>query len=234
MKTNPYNGIPNAKACAALPKTAYRYVLLLISVLFTAAIVSACGGSGAGGVTTRFENRTATEPTRRTFQGVASTSVRFTDQLGQTRIRNYATPIVIDIAPPLRSAASGQVEINPFHFSVSPVSGIAEEGLYTLVSAAVIFQGSERLIQFWRFIENGDTFSGELTQPDNPLSATGNLIYLPSDLSGGFPVPIAFEMARETRLTGMMTKDHISFRIEGDTTDRTHSFVSEVSATRAR
>jgi hypothetical protein len=216
-----------------MTRTAYRYGLLAMSVLL-AAIVSACGGSGAGGVSTTFVNNVAIEPTLRTYEGVASTSVRFIDELGQTRIRNYATPILIEIAPPLRSAVSGQVELNPFHLNIRPVSGIAEEGLYTLVSAAVIFQGSERLVQFWRFTEDRDAFSGELTQTENPSAAAGNLIYLPPAPAGGFPVPVAFVLARETRIIGRMTTDHISFRIEGNTTDRQHPFASEVLATRIR
>jgi hypothetical protein len=47
-------------------------------------------------------------------------------------------------------------------------------------------------------------------------------------------VPFTFGMARGTRLTGTMTAAQIVFRVEGNTLDLAHPFVSEVVANRAR
>jgi hypothetical protein len=167
---------------------------------------------------------------------VASTAVRLTDTLGQTHTRNYAISVAVEVSPPLRAAVSGQVELNPFHFRVDPAfpGATAEEGLYTIVSAAVIFQGSESLLQLWRFAERGTSFSGELVQPPSPLSQVGNQINLPSDQGSAFPVPVSFPLARGTRVTGTMTSDNLHFRLDGNTTDGRHPFVSEVTATRIR
>lgn len=228
-------GLFTRRARAAPFKAAYGCVVL---AALTAAVVAGCG-DGGGGVHASFVQHAGTRQDFRVYQGVASTAVSFSDALGHTQIRHYATPVAIEVSPPLRAPVAAQVELNPFHFSLGHASpGIAEEGLYTIHSADIIFQGSELLVQYWRFVEDGKSFSGELIQPhvqsQSPLSPTGNLIFLPPDPGSGFPVPYPFGLARGTRLTGTMTSDHISFRVEGNATDHAHPFISEVIATRVR
>jgi hypothetical protein len=233
MRTGPFtqrvHATPFKRACS--------FILLVISVAITTVLAAGCGDGGGGGNATFVQNG-STWQVFQTYEGVASTTVQFTDALGQTHIRNYLIPVAIEVCPSLQTQATTQTERNPFHFSVKPafLGAIAEEGLYTIVSAAIIFQGAESLVQYWRFVGSGTSFTGELTLPHtqshNPLSPTVNQINLPPAPRGGFPIPVAFPLTQGTRLAGTMTTDHLRFRVEGNTTDRTHPFVSEVTATR--
>ncbi|MEN3366390.1 MAG: hypothetical protein V7606_3664 [Burkholderiales bacterium] len=217
-------------ALSAAYKTA-RDAILIALCTAVAAVIVGCGG----GVNATFVQSFDTGQTFRVYQGQALTEVRFTDAAGRMQFRKFQTPIAIEVGPPLRGPVSAQVELNPFHLRAGVVSpGIAEEGLFTILSAAVVFQGSESVHQHWRFVESGLTFSGELTLPRDSLSPTGNLIYLPPAPDGGFPVPVPFALARGTQITGAMTSDQISFRIHGDTEGRIHQLVAEVNAIRVR
>jgi hypothetical protein len=240
-------GLFSRRVHAALFIRACGAVLLVTSAVLTAALVAGCGDGGGGATTAAFTQNVSTRQVFRSYEGVASTAVRFTDILGQTHTRNFEIAVAIEVSPPLQAPVTAQVELNPFHFRVNSVfpGAIVVEGLYTIVSAALASQGSVSLVQFWRFVENGISFSGELIQPDfeplqpqmqpqSSLNPTGNVIFLPFDPGSGFPAPIAFPLARGTRITGTMTIDHLQFRVEGDTADRRHPFISEVTATRVR
>jgi hypothetical protein len=232
----------NAAAHGARFKTAYACLITAISIALTGLIMTACGDGGGAGHSAQAQEIAqdvgALQETR-IYVGTASTAAQFPDAFGRPQIANYSIPVAIEVGPPLLAQFSGQVENNPFHFSVNPASAqaIGQEGLFTILSAGISFQGSptnELMVQYWSFVLNGDSFSGELTQAQNALSLTANLINLPQDLSGGLLVPFTFGLAQGTRLAGTMTADQIVFRVEGNTLDLAHPFVSEVVANRAR
>lgn len=232
----------NPAAHAARFKTVYACLITAISIALPAFIVTACGDGGGSGEMAQardIEQDVGALQEKRIYVGTASTASQFPDSFGRPRRANYAIPIAVEVGPPSLARFSGQQENNPFHFSVNPASAqaVGQEGLFTILSAGISFQGSptnELLVQYWSFVLNGDSFSGELTHPQNALSLTSNLINLPQDLSGGLTVPFTFGMARGTRLTGTMTAAQIVFRVEGNTLDLAHPFVSEVVANRAR
>jgi hypothetical protein len=227
-------------AHAARFKTMYACLITAIGIALPALIVTACGdGGGPGQMAQAQDIEQGTLQEKRIYVGTASTKSQFPDSFGRPRIADYAIPVAIEVGPPLVARFSGQQENNPFHFSVNPASAqaVGQEGLFTILSAGISFQGSptnELLVQYWSFVLNGDSFSGELTQPQNALSLTSNLINLPQDLSGGLVVPFTFGLARGTRLNGTITAEQIVFRVEGNTLDLAHPFVSEVVANRAR
>jgi hypothetical protein len=225
--------------------TRFSSVITAITAALAALLIAACtnGGDEKSDLpTTRaldVAQDVALVQESRTYLGTAATVAQIPDVFGTPRIVNYSIPVAIEVGPPLVAQFSGQVEDNPFHFSVNPTTAeaIGQEGLFTILSTGISFQGSpssELLVQYWSFIQTGEQFSGELRQPQNALSLTSNLINLPQDLSGGLLVPFTFGLAQGTRLAGLMTPDQISFRVEGNTLDLTHPFISDVVANRVR
>lgn len=211
------------------------------TLLAAAVLLAGCGGGGdaapAGAVAAGAAGGAAAQATR-LYAGVANTAARFNDAFGNPQVREYQLEVLVQVSAPLVAQFSQQIETNPVHFSVGPLSNaaIAAEGLYTIVSSVISFQGSpssELLVQYWNIQLNGNQIAGTLANPQNALALSPNLINLPQALAGSLLVGVPFAIGAGSQFAGSVTEQEVRLRVEGNAIDGAHPFVSEIVAARA-
>ena len=177
----------------------------------------------------------------RIYQGTVITRAQSVDAFGAPYVREYQGQVQIEVSKPLEAPNAGQREDNPFHFSVSPypLSATGEEGHFSLLSAGINLQGSltgELLIQYWQLSRTGNSISGTLTNPQNSLAASANLINLPHHIPGGagFTIPMPFAISQGTAFSGTLTDQEIQIQVEGNVIDGVHPFRSAIVAKRVQ
>ena len=199
-------------------------MLLLVLVL----VISACKKN-------REEKNEPAIETRQ-YLGSATTQAQIVDRFGKTYQRHYKKEILITISPPIEAEVVRTVENNPFNLDIGPSSPLRvnDEGQFNILSASVHYSGSatqEEFEQYWELQTNGTSISGELVSSANLDDLSANHINLVRDIGGLF-FPSRYIMSRGTFFTGTMTEEEISIRIEGNSTEGDHPFVSDIVANR--
>jgi hypothetical protein len=169
------------------------------------------------------------------YVGRSSTLVEQLDASGQSGgIRRYQLPVTVVIDRP--ASAGGLTESNPFNLLVAPTTPGAEGAIevWSAFPALDPRDGREVLIQYWELrLARGDV-TGRLVDNHTAEGAALNLINIARTVAPNVPeMTMPAAMAVGTVLEGTIRSREVRLRIQGNTTDRTRPFLSEVTASRS-
>ncbi len=173
-----------------------------------------------------------------TYRGSATTNIDITDPATGSIIDNqsFSYEVVVTLGPPI--AVDGSAERNPVHLSVQPDSAAIEEGQFRLESAATVTDATgERVLQYWSLNFMDGQLLGTLTdthEADDTVANTLQTVDVEA-LSQEQRLVVSLTVAPDvTTLQGGLMDDVFNLRIEGNTTDGLHPFVTLITAIRQK
>ena len=175
---------------------------------------------------------------KRQYTGTAHTTITYLDYDAQgnkvfVEEKEYNNNLNIFIQPP--KSVGTFVENNPFSLTLTTEPTTGEEGELWIASAVVLVDPylGEILLQYWELQLAGDTVTGTLTDTHIAESAAMNELWAWEEISPTLKMVLPFPIDKGSILRGTINNNEIRLHIEGNTTDQTRPFVSEIVATRA-
>lgn len=169
------------------------------------------------------------------YVGTATTLVDHPDASGRSAgVRTYQLSVTVVIDRP--ASAGGSTESNPFNLLVAPSSPGAEGALevWSAFPALDPRDGREVLFQYWELRLAGNDVAGRLVDNHTAEGAALNLINTATVVAPNVPaMTIPAAMAVGTTLQGTIQANELRLRIQGNTTDGSRPFRSDVTARRA-
>ena len=165
------------------------------------------------------------------YIGSSRTTIRYLDAFGKyIGQQTYQDKVKVGIGAPRR--AGRMVENNPIHLFLAPISNRNAPGQIEIRSAATV-RGS-LLLQCWNLTVRGNNISGTLSDTHEAESTTLNYLNAVKEIVDGrpnlgtfvFPYPIG----KNSKLTGTFDRNEIRLRIQGNVSDGTRPFVSDIVA----
>lgn len=166
------------------------------------------------------------------YAGVANTTIQYFDGFGQLLgTRTFQTNVALYIEAP--ASSGGITESNPFNFQLLPgnAAGEGEIEIRSAVGFTDPRDGREILFQYWRITTNGNQISGQLTDTHIAESVALNFVNAETSIAG-VPIVWNYPMAVNTRFTGTVNGNTLTLRVEGNSTDMSRPFVSEITLQR--
>jgi hypothetical protein len=168
-----------------------------------------------------------------TYEGSATTSIDVSDLFGNfvgTSKTKLDTRITIgDVA-----RQGTDAETNPFNLVITTLGGQKrQEGAIELYSAAPFSIRGGFVAQYWTLQLKGDRLTGTLTNSFTADDLSGNLFISRQQTSSGTYQLATYDVAQGSQLSGTITDQEIRLRIDGNSTDFTRPFTTEIVVERS-
>jgi hypothetical protein len=218
-----------------------RNPIISLGIIFALwlALVLACRGGSQKGVSPSGDSRPPTgtaEITEETqYQGTARTTIKYIDVSGNVLgQQSYQDNVKVSVGPPHRSGQT--VENNPINLSLGPVSAPTAEGQIEVHSANAITDtrdGRQVLLQYWSLTLSGGRISGTLSDTHAAEATVVNFLNASKELGPNLGTIVwPYPMSKNSTLQGTIARNEIRLRIEGNVSDGSRAFVSDIVATR--
>lgn len=176
----------------------------------------------------------------RQYLGTAATTVTYFDAFGKfLRKETYREELTVSIVAPRQ--AGGIVESNPFSFSIGSTVRMDAEGQIQITSAVPFTDprdGVQFLFQYWKLTFRDGDLSGALTDTHAAEAMVLNFLNAAKEIVPGRPemgmMAFQYGISKDATLQGTLDSNEIRLRIQGNVTDESRPFTSEIVATRVK
>lgn len=142
------------------------------------------------------------------YTGTANTLILST---GQT----MAYPVRVEISGALWRSNTNK-ENNPFHLKIAPDPDPGYREGQVLVESAV--NNNNTIVTFWSYLQNGQTFSGELPATSHPAPRS-YIVFLDPNL--GQPAPYSIDP--KATIQGGLDNDSLTITLKGEVKDNANN-----------
>lgn len=183
----------------------------------------------------------------RSYAGTLTTAIRYFNFCGTPSFDEVTqVPSTITIGPPVSTApaqpgfpAAVGGDANPIRIVLGQTSVAANMARGSISLASALRFGSTSppiVLQYWRLELNGTALSGTLVEDHREEAAAYNLLahaaeVVPCRPEFGF-YPNQSAIAEGATLTGTVTDQSVTLRIQGSIVETTRAFAAEITATR--
>ena len=172
------------------------------------------------------------------YEGTAHTTITYLDASGNVVSKaTYQDNVTVGIGDPQRSGSIA--ESNPVNLFLGSVSKPTAEGQLSIFSAIPFKDprdGVEYLLQYWDLRLEGDTISGRLINTHMAEASVMNFLNANKEIVPGRPemgvIMWPYPIGENSKLEGTFNKQGIRLRIQGNVSDESRPFTSEIVATR--
>jgi hypothetical protein len=173
---------------------------------------------------------------KKQYKGTAHTTITYldydTDGKELLEKKEYEKVVHVLTGPP-KNVGSIK-ESNPLNLTVTTEPTTGEEGEIWITPALVLVDKDlgEILFQYWTLQQTEDSITGVLTDTHIAEAASMNHLWTWEEISTNVKMVLPFYIATDSALRGTIDDNEVRIHIEGNSTDRTRPFVSEIVAVR--